>query len=97
MLILRTTLGIALLVVLAGAPCGANPLDDCTLENMVGVTSDAAAKLVRQACLGQISAAIPPNQLSLLHATAAMGPGNSTTAITCTSLLQTTPVMQSQK
>lgn len=75
MLILRTMLGIALVVVLAGAPCEANPLDDCTLKNMVGVTSDAAAKFVRQACLGQISAPIPPDQVALIHATARMGAG----------------------
>ena len=74
MLILRTTLGIALLAVLARA-CEANPLDDCTLKNMAGVTSDAAAKFVRQACLGQISAPIPPDQLALIHATASMGAG----------------------
>jgi hypothetical protein len=72
MLIARAKLGIALLALL-GAPCKANPLDDCTLKNMAGVTSDAAAKFVRQACLGQISALVPPDQLSLLHATAGMG------------------------
>jgi hypothetical protein len=74
MLILRTTIGIALLAALASATCKANPLDDCTLKNMAGVTSDAAAKFVRQACLGQISAPIPPDQL-LIHATASMGAG----------------------
>jgi hypothetical protein len=41
---------------------------------MAGVTSDAAAKFVRQACLGQISAPFPQNQLSI-HATALMGAG----------------------
>jgi len=69
------TIGIALLATLGGAPCDANPLDECTLKNMAGVNSDAAAKFVRQACLGQISAPISPDQLSLLHATAAMGAG----------------------
>jgi hypothetical protein len=54
--------------------CKANPLDDCTLQNMVGVTSDAAAKFVRQACLGKISAGIPPNEL-WVEATAAIAKG----------------------
>ncbi len=54
-------------------PGQANPLDDCTLKNMAGVTSDAAAKFVRQSCLGQISTLIPPEEL-LIKATAAMGP-----------------------
>jgi hypothetical protein len=45
------------------------------LKNMAGVTSDAAAKFVRQACLGQISAPVPPDQLALLRATAGMGAG----------------------
>jgi hypothetical protein len=43
----------------------ANPLDDCTLQNMAGVTSDAAAKFVRQACLGKISTAIPLENLNI--------------------------------
>jgi hypothetical protein len=68
------TIGIALLATVSVAPCKANPLDDCTLKNMAGVTSDAAAKFVRQACLGQISAPIPLDQLALIHATAGMGP-----------------------
>jgi hypothetical protein len=72
---MRTIIGIATLMMLAGTPCQSNPLDDCTLKNMAGVTSDAAAKFVRQACLGQISAPIPPNELSLLHGTAAMATG----------------------
>jgi len=72
---MRSTVGILVLAVLAATPGRANPLDECTLKNMAGVTSDAAAKFVRQACLGQISAPIPPEQLSLLHATAAMGAG----------------------
>src|SRR5262245_30730373 len=66
---------IAVLAALVGMPCHANPLDDCTLKNMVGVTSDAAAKFVRQACLGQISAAIPPEELASVKATAGMGKG----------------------
>src|SRR5580700_2033840 len=69
------TAGIVVLATLAGAPCQANPLDDCTLKNMVGVTSDAAAKFVRQACLGQISAAIPGEELGSVKATAAMSKG----------------------
>jgi hypothetical protein len=60
-------------VALPFTPCQANPLDDCTLKNMAGVTSDAAAKFVREACLGQISKPIPPEELST-KATAAMGP-----------------------
>ena len=72
---MRTTIGIVVLAALACAPCQANPLDDCTLKNMVGVTSDAAAKFVRQACLGQISAAIPGEELGSVKATAAMGKG----------------------
>jgi hypothetical protein len=64
MLILRATLGIVLLAGMAGA-CEANPLDDCTLKNMAGVTSDAAAKMVRQACLGQISAPIGARKMGL--------------------------------
>jgi len=66
-------IGFAVFAVL-GTPCQANPLDDCTLKNMAGVTSDAAAKFVRQACLGQISTAIAPDALSI-QATAAMGSG----------------------
>jgi hypothetical protein len=69
---MRAIIGFAVLGVLAGTPCQANPLDDCTLKNMAGVTSDAAAKFVRQACLGQISTAIAPDELSI-QATAAMG------------------------
>jgi len=71
---MRTKFGIAALMMLAGVPCQANPLDDCTLKNMTGVTSDAAAKFVRQSCLGQISAPIPLDKLTV-HATAAMGAG----------------------
>jgi hypothetical protein len=41
---------------------------------MVGVTSDASAKFVRQACLGQISMPIAPEALSI-QATAAMRKG----------------------
>lgn len=36
----------------------AGPFEDCTLENMRGVTSDAAAKFVREACLRKISSEI---------------------------------------
>lgn len=71
---MRAIIGFAVLPVLAAAPCQSNPLDDCTLKNMAGVTSDAAAKFVRQACLGQISTAIAPDALSI-QATAAMGSG----------------------
>jgi hypothetical protein len=71
---MRAIIGFAVLAVLTGRPCQANPLDDCTLKNMAGVTSDAAAKFVRQACLGQISTAIAREELSL-KATAAMGSG----------------------
>jgi hypothetical protein len=71
---MRAILAIVILTALPFTPCRGNPLDDCTLKNMAGVTSDAAAKFVRQACLGQISAAIPPEQL-LIQPTAAMGPG----------------------
>lgn len=71
---MRALIGFAVLAALAGTPCQANPLDDCTLKNMVGVTSDAAAKFVRQACLGQISTAIATEELSI-QATAAMGSG----------------------
>jgi hypothetical protein len=72
---MRATIGIAVLAALVGMPCHANPLDDCTLKNMVGVTSDTAAKFVRQACLGQISAPIPWEELGSLKSTAAMGKG----------------------
>jgi hypothetical protein len=44
--------------------CQANPLDDCTLENIRGVTSDAAAKFIRQSCLGKISSPIPTEVLN---------------------------------
>ncbi|MGA3304024.1 MAG: hypothetical protein ABSC72_12155 [Methylovirgula sp.] len=71
---MRAIIGFAVLAVLAKTPCQANPLDDCTLKNMAGVTSDAAAKFVRQACLGRISSAIAPEHLSI-QATAAMGSG----------------------
>jgi hypothetical protein len=71
---MRALLGIAGFAMLANTFCYANPLDDCTLKNMVGVTSDAAAKFVRRACIGQISAAIPSEELSI-QATAAMGKG----------------------
>jgi hypothetical protein len=71
---MRATLGIVILMALPFTPCQANPLDDCTLKNMAGVTSDAAAKFVRQSCLGQISTAIAPEELSI-QATAAMGAG----------------------
>jgi hypothetical protein len=55
-------------------PDNANPLDDCTLKNMAGV---AAAKFVRQSCLGQISAPIPLEELASAIATAeaSMGKG----------------------
>jgi hypothetical protein len=43
----------------------ANPLDDCTLKNMVGVKSDTAAKFIREACLGQISSNIPTDKLTI--------------------------------
>src|SRR5262249_16865058 len=71
---MRVIFGTAVLAMLADTCCHANPLDDCTLKNMVGVTSDAAAKFVRQACLGQISAVIPPEELSI-QGTAVMGKG----------------------
>jgi hypothetical protein len=72
---MRATIGIVVLAALAATPGQANPLDDCTLKNMTGVTSDAAAKFVRQACLGQISAPIPPEELASVKATAGMGKG----------------------
>ena len=58
------TTGLLIAGLLSGK-CAANPLDDCTLQNMVGVTSDAAAKLVRESCLGKISSNIPPDDLSI--------------------------------
>jgi hypothetical protein len=45
--------------------CQANPLDDCTLQHMAGVTSDAAAKFIRESCLGKISAPIPIESLNI--------------------------------
>lgn len=52
------------IVSLTTSNCFANPLDDCTLQNMVGVTSDAAAKFVRQSCLGKISRNIDKSEIS---------------------------------
>ena len=75
---MRAIIGFAVLAVLTGTPCQANPFDDCTLKNMAGVTSDAAAKFVRQACLGQISPAIALEELSL-KATAAKTRSGMTT------------------
>ena len=49
---MRTTIGIVVLAALAGTPCRANPLDDYTLKNMVGVTFEAICtleKLMRMA------------------------------------------------
>jgi hypothetical protein len=40
-------LGVFKVILLPIAECGANPLDDCILQNMAGVTSDAAAIFVR--------------------------------------------------
>jgi hypothetical protein len=40
-------LGVFIVILLPIAECGANPLDDCILQNMAGVTSDAAAIFVR--------------------------------------------------
>jgi hypothetical protein len=60
---LGRALGAFLTLVMLFAESGANPLDDCTLQNMAGVTSDAAAKFVREACLGKISASVPLDQL----------------------------------
>jgi hypothetical protein len=42
---MRTTIGIVVLAALAGTPCRANPLDDYTLKNMVGVTFEAICTL----------------------------------------------------
>ena len=50
---------------LSFSDCRANPLDDCTLENMRGVTSDAAAKFIRESCLGKISSPIPTEELKI--------------------------------
>lgn len=47
------------------AEASGNPLDDCTLQNMAGVTSDAAAKFIREACLGKISSNIPIEKLKI--------------------------------
>ena len=52
--------------------CKGNPLDDCTLQNMAGVTSDAAAQFIRRACLGKVSVTIPRNDL-MLQGTAKQG------------------------
>jgi hypothetical protein len=46
--------GILIAALLPCVSSNANPLDDCTLQNMAGVTSDAAAKFVREACIGKI-------------------------------------------
>jgi hypothetical protein len=56
-------LGVFIVILLPIAECGANPLDDCILQNMAGVTSDAAAKFVREACLGKLSSNIPLDNL----------------------------------
>jgi hypothetical protein len=56
-------LRVFIVILLPIAECGANPLDDCILQNMASVTSDAAAKFVREACLGKISSNIPLDNL----------------------------------
>ncbi len=57
--------GIFVVILLPCAISNANPLDDCTLQNMTGVTSDAAAKFVREACLGKISSNIPLDNIQI--------------------------------
>jgi hypothetical protein len=59
-------------VVLGITTCQANPFDGCTLKNMAGVSSDAAAKFVREACLGKVSSEIPL-QTVLVTPTAVIG------------------------
>lgn len=44
--------------------CLANPPDDCTLQHMAGVTSDAAAKFIRKSRLGKTSS-IPIESLKI--------------------------------
>jgi hypothetical protein len=55
---LACILAILLVISMLPAKCDGNPLDDCTLQNMVGVSSDEAAKFIRKACLGKISTTI---------------------------------------
>jgi hypothetical protein len=46
---------------------GANALDDCVLKNMPGVTSDVAAKAIKEACLRKNSVQLDEAELSGLR------------------------------
>ncbi|MDA9430226.1 hypothetical protein XH88_00165 [Bradyrhizobium sp. CCBAU 51627] len=45
----------------------ANAFDDCVLDKMAGVTSDAAAKAIEEACLRKSSVVIDEGDLSGLR------------------------------